>query len=76
MNALTTFVSLITDMMAKLYTEFFAQLSFGGGITLGAIMLAYIFLSMILKYLLGAFSDVSPAPKAKEGRDQRRRTQK
>lgn len=76
MNALTAFVNLIANMMAELFTEFFAKLSFGSNITLGSIMLAYIFLSMILKYLLGAFSDASPAPKSKEGRDQRRRTQK
>lgn len=78
MDALTAFIKIMTDMMIGIFTDFFGSLSFGSGVKVSSLMLAYVFLSMILKYLLGAFSDASPSPKVgkRDGHDQRRRTQK
>lgn len=72
MNALTDFISIILNMMNTLFTEFFEGLNFGNGISIGTIMLAYIVLNTILRYLLGAFSGGGKD----STRDQRRRTQK
>lgn len=70
MEVLSAFLDMISGFLAKLWINFFGQLVFGP-IDVGQVMLAFVFLSMFLRFLLGSFKHVSPG----SSRDQRRRTQ-
>lgn len=70
MDPLTSFLLAISGCIGRIWTNFFGQLRFGS-FNVSQLMLAFVFLSMFLRFLLGSFNHVSPGT----SRDQRRRTQ-